>query len=559
MPRHLRDLSTWGCSVAFLALVISSLVLGDPPAGKSVKVTQLMGDLLVVDPRVAGWEKHEAWIPFRERLIEARRHGVTLIDIDFWSGIRDSVGWEYFDRIISEITAAGMDVAAIISEHPCGRNVQDDVFIPTTRRVQDKLQQRPELAFISEAGKQSPVPSVWATDEMLDDSRADWDDFIRHFAPRAHVFKKIIIGHGDAGEAVISAYHHDRFHHHPHPDGKERHKWEPWEEVMLREVPQAHFPGNGALQASSPLAQQDLRRSLREKYGTIEALNAAWGRKEGEAFESFEKLSVLTTQAEVAEFFANHRQYTQMGQDFFVWYHGSLLKHVFKRMSAAAERFHAPNSPFKHAALAFKVPGVHWSGLHRTAQLTAGLISTEGATANDFIPIRDRQPKSWTPDEGQGYRGWFTQVLVPLKAKYPHVNWEVIFTCGEMSNCKPECFSHGGGHECKCITDGKHAMSMAFSLVQAWGVLGHEYGFPVILENALAENLDDPAKVENLETHLRTFESIKGLSALRISHALDSEAMRKLLLRLAGMSAPAEPCRDHLLNVPAIPIPVPAQ
>ena len=99
---------------------------------------------------------------------------------------------------------------------------------------------------------------------------------------------------------------------------------------------------------------------MRAKYSKIETLNEKWadalakiGRK---PFASFEDLSILTKTEEVDRFFEHTLEYSQMGQDYFGWLNGSLLRSVFAMDTAASDVFHTEGSGFEHIPLANKSP-----------------------------------------------------------------------------------------------------------------------------------------------------------------------------------------------------------
>ncbi len=520
----------------FLGLVLSTSTQANPPAGH--KVVQGMAELRVVDHRLTHWNESPEWDRLYRMAKSAHSWGISGVAADFWMGIvqaggRGSFDWAYYDLKTQVLHDAGQDISAELSSHLSGVNVADTVFIDTAPHIRAEIPANPrhkDLAYISEVGARNDgMVSIWGIEYIIDDLKAYYRGFRDHYANRADWFEELIVGAGSAGEWRLPAYdEHDR---------RAGFKGE------------ADWPGRGLMQISSELAQDSLRAAMKEKYGTIERLNAAWGlqvpppqenRKPGErfAYSNWESFEALVKKDEVDLFLKHNRQYSQMGQDIFGWQHRSLLKAGKILLEAMIEVFHEKNSPFANTPIAIKLPGVHWSFLHRFPQLASGLISTEGSNLNEALPIRERQPASWTEANGHGYEGFFTEVFLPLREKYPNSKLFPIFTCAEMKDCHDHCV-HGGANDagCHCVFKNQFSLSGAATLMRGFGNLARKHKQPIRVENAMAGGLYDDISLAQLERTVKDNPWITGVTFLRLSDVSRSPKAQETAQRIAGYTA----------------------
>jgi hypothetical protein len=534
----------------FLGLVLSTGAQADPPDGR--KVVQAMAELRVVDHRLTHWNESPEWDRLYQTARTAREWGISGVAVDYWMGIiqaggRGSFDWAYYDLKTQILHDAGQKISAEMSSHLSGVNVADTVFIDTAPHIRAEIPENPrhkDLAYKSEVGARNDgMVSIWGLEYVIGDLKAYFRGFRDHYSDRAHWFEELIVGAGSAGEWRLPAYdEHDR-------------------RAGFRN--EADWPGRGLLQISSELAQDSLRVAMREKYGTIEALNAAWklrarpsrGGEAGErfAFADWESFGALVKKEEVDWFLKHHRQYSQMGQDIFGWQHRSLLKAGRMLLEAMIEVFHEKGSPFANTPIAIKLPGVHWSFLHRFPQLASGLISTEGASLDETLPVRQRQPPSWTEANGHGYEGFFTEVFLPLREKYPHSKLFPIFTCAEMKDCHEHCVTGAATDSgCHCAHKNLFSVSGAATLMKGFGNLARKHKQPIRVENAMANGLYDDVPLGQLERTVRDNPWVTGATFLRLYDVARSPKAQDTARRIShytaesATSAPVAP--SHLAD-----------
>ncbi|MBI4405151.1 MAG: family 14 glycosylhydrolase [Deltaproteobacteria bacterium] len=479
--------------------------LGKPEIGA-------MAPLLVTDPRKPGWqEDKQSWKRFKKELLQLKAMGFRAITVDVWWGIVQQnsparFDWSYYDMVFSQIRDAGFFIVPILSVHACGTNVNDDSSVPLPSwilKLVPTLAAGRDAAYVSEAGNRSEeVISVWATEYILPYYRRFWEAFHDHFGNLSGSMPQLIVGVGPAGELVYPSYHHhDR----------------------SKNYGPTQYPNRGALQASSTLAQESLRLWLQSKYHSIDQLNRAWSTE----FSNFLSVRLLALSVEVEKFFANHLQYSPMGQDFFDWYRDSLFHHGYVMGLAFSKIYQREGSPFRGARLAMKVPGIHWQFENRMAQLTSGLLSTRGASLDSSLSAFQRQPNDWNHDEGYGYRELFRQVFRKLRRAEPRVDWVGIFNCGELEN--EERFSRG------------------YDLVTAIGKLASQYEMPFVLENALADSLFSQSAFDVLYSHLKNYPFFLGVTLLRQMQAVRSPLVKAFATNLPTKEFPSS-CARLLLN-----------
>ena len=71
------------------------------------------------------------WAAFEGDLATVAGYGVDAVSVDVWWGDVEGTAdnrfdWTYYDRVFATITAAGLDLAPILSFHQAGGNVGDD-------------------------------------------------------------------------------------------------------------------------------------------------------------------------------------------------------------------------------------------------------------------------------------------------------------------------------------------------------------------------------------------------------------------------------------------------
>lgn len=394
-------------------------------------------------------------------------------------------------------------------------------------------EKNPDLAYVSETGaRNGSLVSIWGLSYVIEDYKDFWRDFRDHYS-KSHdfdvenFFSELIISAGSAGELRLPSYdEHDR---------KKGFKHE------------ADWPGRGLLQISSLLAQESLRKAMREKYGTIEKLNIAW-KLSDRPFASWEAFSALTTKEEVDGFLRRSGQYTQMGQDIFGWQHASLLEYGYQLLKAAIEVFHEPGSRFARVPIGIKIPGIYWSFFDRFPQLAAGLISTEGSFDNALLPILERQPGDWKEANGNGYAGFF-QMLSRLKKEFPSSELFPIFTCAEKDDCRTQCLKSIGDAACPCLQNGltRAEYSGARTLARGFVKLGERFRQNVKLENAMAGGLYHPQGRWNIVELLRE-PYAKGINFLRLGDVVSphNPEMAHAIRQIHDSNTP--PCPRELLK-----------
>lgn len=405
----------------------------------------VMAPLVVGDPADPDNEtSRQAWATFKSHLATVKAQGVHAVSTDVWWGLVEqqerNYDWSYYDRVADAIIEAGLKWVPILSLHRCGGNVGDDVTVNVPSWVWPKLVAKlpngsvNDVRYVSEQGNASDeFVSAWATDLVLDDYRAFFAEFKKHFAAKAQHIVEINISLGPAGELRYPSYN-------SHDKG-------------------TGYPSRGALQCYSRLARESWTKWVYNKYCDDDGIRAAWG--------GFDKIE---PPVDVNVFFAQKLHLnSQYGRDLFDWYQESLLEHGRKVLTAALESIASDDSAFKGVDIGAKFPGVHWRTGHwngdtmvmgdRLAELTCGLIRTSGG--------------DWHNEEkGHGYRP-IIALFKQLQSVKTSSRVVLHFTCLEMPD---------GG-------DGAKADSLAFQLVRWVGNEAARQQVVVKGENALAGTL----------------------------------------------------------------------
>lgn len=482
-----------------------------------------MADLFVgKDPKQ--WDPRDPeWIRFYRDLQKTKEMGFQGITVDVWWGLvqrqsLDQFDWSYYDHIFALIRTAGLKIVPILSTHACGTNVGDSVKIPLPEAVRQNLptyHQGKDARFQSEGGNWSDEAfGVWSDPRSL--FTPFWRAFRDRYAPIAADIPQIVVSLGPAGELTYPSYHiHDRdVLVDPVYEG----------EVLVKGTYLARFPNRGTLQASSPVARSSFYDFLRQRHGSLERTNRAWGTK----YKSFEEIDFFTETAKVQEFLHQGRQFSRMGQDFFDWYHGSLMSYGRMVTGAFAEVFGANDSHFRESVIAHKVPGVHWSFSLRLALLTAGQVRTHGASLDEKLPIDRRQPSSWNSGRGLGLEPLFENYLIPIRLQNPRSQFLSIFTCGEQPNCERHGFPGAGDSQ-----GSKPKDLAAYDLVRAVRELsinktyldpnasGRRLVVQLGLENSMDWTLNFPFNVRRLEGHAVGSPNIREVTFLRMKNVVE--------------------------------------
>lgn len=352
--------------------------------------------------------------------------------------------------------------------------------------------------FKSEGGNESEEYfSFWETPRMLSILRGFFDAFREEFGADAGNVPELIASLGPAGEMHYPSYHsHDR------------------------DLPFARYPERGSLQASSDSARESFRQAMFAKYGSLAGIATAWEKP----WITIADVHPPSTTAEVSRsLLANNGVFSAYGQDFFDWYRASLLAHSQALGSTMLNAFEA--GPFAHAAVGFKIPGVHWAMDTRLAELTSGLISS-------------RQPESgieWKdPARGMGYRAVF-EMLRTLQSNHPRQPISVYFTAGMTPN-----------------GDGQLPVekSRAEDLARAILTLANESGIRLGLENALDGDLLNPGRVELLKRVMRE-NNYANITFLRLDDVVSSPLVQQALPEIRHDPSPFADCDATLTQAAA--------
>jgi hypothetical protein len=483
--------------ILIITLASSAYARDEGPATE-VRLTA-MAPLFVGDPNYFNPQGPE-WAIFVDELERAKSNGIQAITVDVWWGIvqRDGPGpgqinWKYYDHIFELIKSKGLKIIPILSTHACGGNPGDTVNIPLPMWVRQQLPTMgpdgADARYRSEGGNISEeVIGAWA--DPLPYYIPFWRAFRERYSSIANHMPQINTSMGPAGELTYPSYH--------------QHDWDLRAGGGGEFI--AHFPSRGAIQASSALAINSFHHWLKSKYGGIEELNRAWASQ----YTNYEQILFFTNTAELESFFASYEEFSPKGQDFFDWYHWSLMNFGQRVIDGVVNVFGADSSPFQDTAIGHKTPGIHWNFQRRLALLSAGQVVTRGAGVNG------REPSHWGRFEGFGLSTLFKNFIMPIRSRHSDSKFVAIFTCAEQPN----------GYRHDLPGDGSTDPELcAFDLAQGFLRLADEMGpVHVGLENAMEHHLDLEHDVGRLENHARENHNVAEVSYLRLSAVARAKA-----------------------------------
>ncbi|MDY6912067.1 MAG: family 14 glycosylhydrolase [Chloroflexota bacterium] len=406
------------------------------------------------------------WDAFNRNLQRAKSIGVVAVSTDIWWGkvegsADQQFDWSYYDKVSNAIISAGMKWVPIFSFHQCGGNVGDTCDIPIPPWIWQKLGgDNPEqLKYKSEKGNYSTeVIALWSDDKAGEQYKQFIKAFAVHFSNKASHIEEVNISAGPSGELRYPSYNqHDDF----------------------------QYPGRGFLQSYSDHAIDDFRGFVKDRYGSLDNVNAAWNIK-------------LTSWNEIrppldANGFFYRKDYLNIryGKDFTEWYNQALIKHgefmITVAMDALGE--HLPG-----VALGIKIPGVHWlmssPEMPRSAEISAGLIPTH-------IDI-------FSDNTAHGY-----SPIIEMAKNLSREEREVVlhFTCLEMDN-----------------NSQAPNYSLAKDLV-FWVSNGAGAREVTIMgENALSGGITNDYGWDNIDNAIR-WGTYRGLTTLRVGNLADNDGL----------------------------------
>lgn len=207
-----------------------------------------------------------------------------------------------------------------MSTHACGGNVGDSVNVPIPSWVwsKDSISQ---MAYKDENGNydQECISPWWSGTDAL--YGALYSSFVSNFSSYSDIIARIEISAGPSGELRYPSYNASA-------------GWS--------------YPGRGYLECYSDAAKSSFQNAMKTKYGTVSALNSAWGT----SLTSFSQISPPTD----GDNFFKSGYSGKYGKDFFTWYQGSLTSFLSKIAAKAHSCF---DSVFG-VDIGAKVAGVHW-------------------------------------------------------------------------------------------------------------------------------------------------------------------------------------------------------
>jgi hypothetical protein len=440
------------------------------------------------------------WQSFKNRLYDLRNNGVTSISTDVWWGAvekkQGQFDWEYYDRISNLIKEAGLNWVPIMSFHQCGGNVGDNCNVPVPSwvwgySVNKEIQSyfggptfvvtnADQIKYVSELGRvNTEYPSVWSSPVMADLYVNFVTEFAKRYADMANIIEELNISLGPAGELRYPAYNsHDQYY-----GGSP-----------------AMFPNRGSFQGHSLLARKSYDDFIRQKYGTIDALNFV----RSSSYKNFSEVQ-LPGHHQFNTYAWNSSHFSKEGQDVFDWYHQSLLAHgrtILKRIDEAKSQTALAKTP-----IGVKVPGIHWNtGVdygfgngfqwsHRLTEMNSGLISSGDPLIHDA-------------NNGAGYRSLISHIKkIDNETKSQFI---LHFTCLEMGNNEN---AHIG------------ANSMAKSLVHWIGREAKKQNLSLKGENALEGTLYQNRAWDNIHDAI-IHANYEGLTILRMGPLTDNENVK---------------------------------
>ena len=407
------------------------------------------------------------WRRFADEVRTLRRMGVTAISTDLWWGLIEGrqagqFDWSYYDRVVALLAQHDMQWVPILSFHQAGGNVNDDFMQTIPLWLWGKLlESHPELSsvrdlqYVSETGDASmEYVSLWADEYVMPYYQRFIAAFRDHYAPRAGMIAEINVSLGPAGELRYPSYN--------------SHDW-------------GNYPNRGTLQCYSPLAEQDWRRYLVSRFGTIQALNYAFGTRHSQ----FDAISMP-----MADHLFENKEYvySAWAREFLCWYHGALVSHGRRILEMSLALF--DNDSWRTIPVGVKVPGIHWEisdpKSPRVAEITAGLIKPH-------------------PTLGPHNQREYVQLLEQLVPSEQRSRVALHFTCLEMINKDYEGYSR------------------AADLVGWFADAAHELGIALMGENALAGELYGEQGWKQIASALHRTPGFGGITFLRMQNFFDED------------------------------------
>jgi beta-amylase len=428
-------------SAAILSLALGASLLFPAP---STEASTIRSDYKAYV--MAPLTKITDWNAFRNQLVTLKNNNVYAITTDVWWGDVEQSGdnvfdWSYYKTYADTVRAAGLKWVPIISTHQCGGNVGDDcnIKLPNwlwSKGTADQMTMKSETGY-NNYETLSPWWSGTATqyDEL-------YSSFASNFSGYKDIIAKIYLSGGPAGELRYPSYNF--------ADG--------WS-----------YPSRGKLQAYTETAKQDFRNAMQTKYGTIGALNTAWGT----TLTGFSQISPPT---DGDNFFTNGYK-SNYGKDFLTWYQGVLEKHI----KAIGAKAHARFDSVFGVAVGAKISGVHWLMNHPTMPHAA--------------------------EYGAGYYNYST-----LLDAFKSANLDLTFTCLEMTDSQAYTSPY---------------YSAPKSLVTQVASLAQQKGIRINGENALS--IGDASQYQNVTEMLFNYNFV-GFTLLRMSSLVNADGSKTGLM-----------------------------
>ncbi|MCR8645123.1 family 14 glycosylhydrolase [Paenibacillus sp. N1-5-1-14] len=389
------------------------------------------------------------WTAFGKQLKTLKDNGVAGITTDVWWGDVEAAGdqvfdWSYYITYANQVRAAGLKWIPILSTHQCGGNVGDDCNVPLPSWIWGKGT-ADQLKFKSETGYMNgETLSPWWSG-----TATQYDELYASFAANFSSYKDIIyeinLSGGPAGELRYPSYQV--------ADG--------WS-----------YPSRGKLQAYTETAKTDFRNAMQTKYGTIAAVNSAWG-------TNLSAFTAINPPSDGDQFFITGRN-TNYGKDFLNWYQSVLTKHLSAIATKAHNRFDSAfmydrGDGVKPVPIAAKIAGIHWQ------------------MNNPSMPH--------AAEYGVGYYNYST-ILDQFKTS----NVNLTFTCLEMDDSK---------------ANSSPEYSAPQSLVINIATMANNKGITLTGENALPI-VNDGQKYQNLAQALFNY-NFSSFTLLRMANIVNSD------------------------------------
>lgn len=427
-------------AVLCLSLVLSFMLAPPRPAEASSVESAYKAYVMAPLTKITDWNA------FKNQLVTLKNNNVYALTTDIWWGDVESAGdnvfdWSYYKTYADTVRASGLKWVPIISTHQCGGNVGDDcnIKLPSwlwSKGTQDELTLRSETGYYD---YETLSPWWSGTAAQYDELYAS---FASNFSGYKDIIAKIYLSGGPAGELRYPSYNA--------ADG--------WQ-----------YPNRGKLQAYTETAKQDFRNAMQTKYGTIAAVNSAWGT----SLNGFEQISPPT---DGDNFFINGYK-TNYGKDFLTWYQGTLEKHLQSIAGKAHNRF---DSVFG-VPIGAKVSGVHWQ------------------MNNPSMPH--------AAEYGAGYYNYST-----LLDAFKKAGLDLTFTCLEMTDDNANTSPY---------------YSAPKSLVIQVANLAAQKGIRINGENALS--IGNASQYQNIAEMLFNYK-FSGFTLLRMSSLVNTDGSKTALM-----------------------------